>query len=582
MCAHCLYLDSYTYPLMVRVRGSVIVSAAAVLGFVLLLVSSTGAVVFDGPTDTINDEVALQPGDNPYTYLDENGELVIDVSDDNSRLDAEGVNADALTIEDELFYVVYNGSEPAEVWIEHDSKAVTFVIKGQPAETAEDPALVTAEDETVPVGVRVDTRVADLLPGDRVLDEITVRARPADPEAIEPQTEANGDDEDGDGSENGDDENGDDEDDEDGDDGDGDENENGTGDDDDDSGDNDSSTVVTLDSPDPATREVEVLSLAADTEIEVDLEGARVGGPGIELERVAFTPEESGDVAFDVEGYETAPESVDPVDRPGVDPLGYYEVSFAESAPPVAEATAELVVDRDRLDAAGVDPDRLAAYHETEDGWETTSLAVLAADDETVRLAITSDGFSAFALAAQRPALDPVDADPAAETVAPGEPLPVEVTVENAGPVPASDADLRLRSAETGDEPPAVDRGAFAVDVAPETTAERTVTVRLDEPGEYDLVVDGERVADPEPVASVTVTDAANGSETDGEAAAGSETADGGSETTDDATPDEREEASDDAPTTERSNFELADLAGLAALIAIVLGTLFLVRRAPR
>ena len=555
-------------------RGSTTTMLALVSIAATALILSTGAAIVDGPTDTINDEVALQPGDNPYTYLDENGELVIDVSDDNPRLDAEGVNTDALTIEDELFYVVYNGSEPAEVWIEHDSKAVTFVIKGQPAETAEDPALVTAEDETVPVGVRVDTRVADLLPGDRVLDEITVRARPADPEAIEPQTEANGDDED--------DENGDDEDDENGDDGDGDESENGTGDSDDDSGDNDSSTVVTLDSPDPATREVEVLSLAADTEIEVDLEGVRVGGPGIELERVAFTPEESGDVAFDVEGYETAPESVDPVDRPGVDPLGYYEVSFAESAPPVAEATAELVVDRDRLDAAGVDPDRLAAYHETEDGWETTSLAVLAADDETVRLAITSDGFSAFALAAQRPALDPVDADPAAETVAPGEPLPVEVTVENAGPVPASDADLRLRSAETGDEPPAVDRGAFAVDVAPETTAERTVTVRLDEPGEYDLVVDGERVADPEPVASVTVTDAANGSETDGEAAAGSETADGGSETTGDATPDEREEASDDAPTTERSNFELADLAGLAALIAIVLGTLFLVRRAPR
>jgi hypothetical protein len=54
------------------------------------------------------------------------------------------------------------------------------------------------------------------------------------------------------------------------------------------------------------------------------------------------------------------------------------------------------------------------------------------------------------------------------------------------------------------------------------------------------------------------------------------------SDTPDDGTSDEREEASDDAPTTERSNFELADLAGLAALIAIVLGTLFLVRRAPR
>lgn len=530
---------------MLRTRGSTTLLAAVSLGVVFLFVSSSGAAILNGPTDSLNDEVALQPGDNPYTYLNEDDELVIDISEDNPRLNSSGVNPNALSAEDELFHITYNGSEPADVWIVDNSQAVTFVIDGQAANET-DPATITSADDPVPVGVRIDTRVVDATPGDRLVGEITVNAEPADPQTVETDTTAD------------------------------------DPDDDDDSGDNDSSTVVTLDSPDPATREVEVLSLAADTEIEVDLEGARVGGPGIELERVAFTPEESGDVAFDVEGYETAPESVDPVDRPGVDPLGYYEVSFAESAPPVAEATAGLVVDRDRLDAAGVDPDRLAAYHETEDGWETTSLAVLAADDETVRLAITSDGFSAFALAAQRPALDPVDADPAAETVAPGEPLPVEVTVENAGPVPASDADLRLRSAETGDEPPAVDRGAFAVDVAPETTAERTVTVRLDEPGEYDLVVDGERVADPEPVASVTVTDAANGSETDGEAAAGSETADGGSETTGDATPGEREEASDDAPTTERSNFELADLAGLAALIAIVLGTLFLVRRAPR
>ena len=60
---------------MERVRSSVIVSAAAVLGFVLLLVGSTGAVVFDGPTDTINNKLGLLLGDNPYAYLDEDGEL---------------------------------------------------------------------------------------------------------------------------------------------------------------------------------------------------------------------------------------------------------------------------------------------------------------------------------------------------------------------------------------------------------------------------------------------------------------------------------------------------------------------------
>lgn len=54
------------------------------------------------------------------------------------------------------------------------------------------------------------------------------------------------------------------------------------------------------------------------------------------------------------------------------------------------------------------------------------------------------------------------------------------------------------------------------------------------------------------------------------------------SETTDDGTAGERRNASDGASTTERSDFELEDVAGLATLIAIVLGTLFLIRRAPR
>lgn len=54
------------------------------------------------------------------------------------------------------------------------------------------------------------------------------------------------------------------------------------------------------------------------------------------------------------------------------------------------------------------------------------------------------------------------------------------------------------------------------------------------------------------------------------------------SETADNGTAGEREDPPDDASTTERLDFELADIAGLATLIAIVLGTLFLIRRAPR
>ncbi|ESS04361.1 MAG: hypothetical protein A07HR67_01352 [uncultured archaeon A07HR67] len=70
-------------------------------------------------------------------------------------------------------------------------------------------------------------------------------------------------------------------------------------------------------------------------------------------------------------------------------------------------------------------------------------------------------------------------------------------------------------------------------------------------------------------------SDEDGGSENDGN---GSSDGANDSETADNGTAGER----DDASTTERSDFDLADIAGLATLIAIVLGTLFLIRRAPR
>ncbi|GAA0522949.1 conserved repeat domain-containing protein [Halorubrum aquaticum] len=562
------------------IRGSTttLLILAAIAATALIL--STGAAIVDGPTDPLNDEVALQPGDNPYTNLDEDGELVIDVSEDNPNLDAEGVNPNALTVENDLFYVVYNGSEPAEVWIEHDSQAVTFVIKGQPAESSENPTLLTAEDETVPVGVRVDTRVADLLPGDRVLDEISVHARPADPKAI---TQENG-----------------------GIDGDGDD-EDGDGEDDDD----DSDPTVLVDSPDPTARQVEVYSVAVESETEVDLADLEMGDPAVRLDRLSFVRNRSGDVEFSVEGSAEPPESVEPVDRPGVDPLGYYAVSFSEPDQPIEAATAEVVVDRDRLEAAGVDPERLAAYHETDDGggageddgWRTTETRVIDEADETVRLAVRSDGFSAFAIGAHRPALEPIEATASAETVAPGERVTLEVTLSNVGPVPAEDADLRVRTVD-GDRKGRSDGDLadFAVDAEPGATTTESVAVSLEEPGEYDLVLEGDRLRKPATVASLAVrepepdpdsdpddgadTDPGDGSADGPEPTPGTGSDDGtGSDAGGEESVSGNGAVGDDDPSqepTEPAAFDPADFGGLAVLVAIVLATLFLVRRAPR
>ena len=80
-----------------QVRGTSTVLLAIGLAGALLLVASTGAVVLDEPADRIDDDVALHPGDNPYAYLDENDELTVDVTEDNPRIDADGVNPNAFS-----------------------------------------------------------------------------------------------------------------------------------------------------------------------------------------------------------------------------------------------------------------------------------------------------------------------------------------------------------------------------------------------------------------------------------------------------------------------------------------------------
>ena len=80
-----------------QARGTTTAIFAIGLAATLLLVASTGAVVFDEPADRIDDDVALQPGDNPYAFLDENDELAIDITEDNPDIDADGVNPDAFS-----------------------------------------------------------------------------------------------------------------------------------------------------------------------------------------------------------------------------------------------------------------------------------------------------------------------------------------------------------------------------------------------------------------------------------------------------------------------------------------------------
>lgn len=535
-------------------RGSTTFLALAAVAVTVLLAISTGAVVLDQPTDPITDDVALQPGDNPYAYLDENDELAIDITEDNPRIEHDGVNVDAFAAQEALFYITYDGNATAEAWIEHEGTGVTFVVDGEPVESPERAVLLTPEDNAVPVGVRIDTRVAGVVPGDRLIDEISVHARVAEPE--EPS---------------------------------GGESPSDDGDEDDDPSPT-TGPIVSVDRPSPSVREVTLRSVGGGEETAVDLRGLRVGDPAILLDRLTFVRESPGDVAFAVRGMSDRPTEAPP--PPGVDPLGYYAVEFAESGQPIAEATAEIAVDRDRLAAAGVAPERLAVYRETDAGWEGAEMRVVDAGAETVRLRAATEGFSAFTVAAERPALAPTEASLSDDRVAPGEPLTVAVDVENRGPAPASDETIRVETA--GGSAVASDE-AVTVDADPDATATESVTVRFDEPGEYDLVLAGDAVAETadegEPsLGSVTVTERADGAGDDGtEPRVGDDAGGGGDGGDSDDAGEGRTGDGNGAGTTgdgeagtELSTLDLADFAGLAALVAIVLATLVLVRRAPR
>jgi len=522
-------------------QGSSTTLYALGLTVALLLVVSSGAVVLDSPNDSIDEDVTLQPGDNPYASLNEDGELAIDVSEDNPDLDADGVNPNALSAESELFYITYNGSEYVDAWIEHDSEAVTFVVDGQPIESRNDSVRLTPTEGTVPVGIEVDTRVASITPGDSLIDGISVNARIAEPEDLESQN-----------------------------------------DDDDDSG---STTMVNA--PDPTTRQVGVYSIAANDETEVDLLNLHVGSPSIQLHKLSFIREAPGDVEFSVEGSANAPTGIGPVDRPGIDALGYYTVAFEQPNQPIESATAKIVVERDRLNEAGITPEQLTVYYKIgdSDDWSVTDLRVVGETEDTVQFTIESDGFSTFALGVQSPVLDPVDAEVVSESVAPDETVRLNLTLSNEGLVPAEGAGISIQAIEANvDNPDVIDTERVTVNVGPDKTVMRTVTFEPNEPGEYNVLVDGNEVTELEPVASFVIREPEPVStDPDEGASTGSVPSSASGETVPPETGLDRTEdegAETQAELVELNDFELGGLVGLALLIAMVLATLFLVRRA--
>lgn len=133
---------------------------------VLALVVPTGALPMT-EADTVGGEVVVRPGaDSPYAHLGDDGEVVIDITAENPRVDAGGVNGDGRTYLSGVLQVRNAGEGRAQVWITHPSSGVTFTARSRHIGAAP-AAVILAPNESVGVGLIVDTTAGS---GPRVRD----------------------------------------------------------------------------------------------------------------------------------------------------------------------------------------------------------------------------------------------------------------------------------------------------------------------------------------------------------------------------------------------------------------------------
>ena len=512
---------------------AVLLAAAGGLAF------TTGAAVVDGPSDTFaEDRLAVQPVDGPngaYAYLNDDEEIVVDVSSSNPKLpaDFEGVNPDSLASADGVFAITYTADEYARVWIDHPEENVTFVVDGESVEGRSN-NVTLGPDETVAVGLEVDARgaVAGTQLGG---DDFDIRAELADPESVSPPP--------GDGND-------------------------GSDDDGTDAGDDDvggASTAVR--SPAPDRREFGGRALSRGEAVTFDAGAMEIVGGDVTLDRVRIVSADAREVDFGTVGQPAPFRSAGPLtDSRGAAPNGYFEFDHSFGAEAVSRVRFSVSVARDYLNETGGDPEDLSLYRRAEsepDGWERLETErvdpavrdLLDLPDDRVHVTASTDEFSVFAVATERPVIRATAATIDRETVDPGESVVVRATAANEG---GSDGAREVTLTADGDSV-----ATQRVDLDTDERATVAFEPTFDEPGTYDIAVDGA-------LAGTLVVDDPGG---DG---------DSGDGDANDVGPAGPDGTAADSPTEEPSGIDPSNLAGLGVLVLIVLASAALVRRMPK
>ena len=522
---------------------SLLLVAAGTLAF------ATGAAMVDGPADTFaDDDLAIQPVDGPngkYAYLNDDDEIVIDVSASNPNLltDFEGVNVDTTGTIDDVFTVTYTADEYAHVWIEYASENVTFVADGDSIE-GEANNVTLAPNETVTVGLALDTR-GKAAGAQLGADEFSIEAKIAEPEEVDATATGAS--------------------------------IQGTG---------DGGPTVTVTSPNASLRGFAASGIESGAEVRFRADGMEFDRENVTLEGIDLEGVRNDRVELDAAGSPdpfangsalTAPTSPRPV--------GYLSLDYDFAPDAVDAMTIRFSADRDYLNATGTDPADVTLYRRTDAGdWEAKPVEVvdeevvdiLGLPEDRVHFRATTTEFSTFAVAAREPRFDVTEATVAPEAIDPGENVTVRATVRNGGGA----AGERAVTLTADGDPVATE----TVALAPNETATVALGGTVEAAGAYDLALDGT------PLGTLLVgdpgDDPAGG---DGEGSAGS----GGSEDTGGSGGSDGSEgaggtdgtggsADGGAPTEEPGGVDLVELGGLLAALAIAVAGLALFRRMPR
>ncbi|WP_257298017.1 CARDB domain-containing protein [Haloarchaeobius sp. FL176] len=417
----------------------------ATLAIALALLQGTGAVQLT-QGDDIGESIVLEPHPGPngqYAYYDEDDELAIELTASNPDVEGDGPNDDAVTAIPEVFTITNEGDSTARVWIESGHPLATFTARDGSIEGA-DRAVHLAPNESVAVGLRVVT-TDDVLP-DVVVDSFEVNAVVAD-ESDAGSGDAGTDDRTDGGTDL----------------------------------DIPDETLTTVASPAPNERRVRIQN--PDGPVTVDLDGMHVAGANVTLDRVAFDATVDRTVVFDAVG---RPEPFGGLPGIGDGRVlradGYVQVDDERIPTGVADATVYASVDRDYLDWRGADPDDVTVYRLADGEWTALDTRVVERG-ERVHYAANASRLSSVVVATRLPAIEVTDARLESPRVAPGEAVTVTAELMNAG---LADGERTVPVTVDGEHV-----GSLTVELRAEESTTVSERVSFDEPGEYELSVDG-------------------------------------------------------------------------------------------